>query len=32
MSKYTQADNEELVAAQNMMLNAIFAPENGAIQ
>jgi len=29
---YTQTDNDELVAAQNLMRDAIFDPETGVIQ
>jgi hypothetical protein len=29
---YTQTDNDELVAAQNLMLDAIFGSEAGVVQ
>ena len=32
LNRYTQTDNDELVAAQNMMLDAIFGSETGAVQ
>jgi hypothetical protein len=32
LNQYTQTDNEELVAAQNMMLDEIFNPETGVVQ
>ncbi len=32
LNRYTQTDNDELVAAQNLMLDAIFGPEAGAVQ
>jgi hypothetical protein len=32
LNQYPQTDNEELVAAQNMMLDAIFNPETGVVQ
>jgi hypothetical protein len=32
MNRYTQTDNDELLAAQNMMLDAIFEAETGAVQ
>ena len=32
LNKYTQTDNEELLAAQNLMLDAIFKTEPRAIQ
>jgi len=30
--QYSASDNEELVADQNMMLDAIFGSENGVVQ
>jgi hypothetical protein len=32
LNKYTQTDNDELLAAQNLMLDAIFKTEPRAIQ
>jgi integrase len=32
LNKYTQTDNDELLAAQNLMLDAIFKPEPRAVQ
>ena len=32
LNRYTQADNDELVAAQNMMLDAIFNTATEAVQ
>ena len=32
LNRYTQTDNEELVAAQNMVLDAIFSTTTGAVQ
>jgi integrase len=32
LNKYTQTDNDELLAAQNLMLDAIFKPEARAVQ
>jgi len=32
LDKYTQTDNDELLAAQNLMLDAIFKTEPQAVQ
>lgn len=32
LDPYTQTDNEELISAQNLMLDAIFQPGNRAVQ
>lgn len=32
LNRYTQTDNEELLAAQNLMLEAIFSTENESVQ
>jgi hypothetical protein len=32
LNKYTQTDNDELLAAQNLMLDAIFKTEPRAVQ
>lgn len=32
LNQYTQTDNDELVAAQNLMLDAIFASEAEVVQ
>ncbi len=32
LNKYTQTDNEELLAAQNMMIDAIFSASTGVVQ
>jgi hypothetical protein len=32
LNRYTQTDNDELVAAQNLMLDAIFGSAAGVVQ